>query len=110
MSSQRDTQITTFWSSSTARQAIAPSKASASTEHQLPPSPTMLARAGPCGEMVSRVQAKFVQQGVRERGPNNTRWAERALSETLRPYWETPSLLKRLTGYSWWVKAVEEVL
>ena len=35
---------------------------------------------------------------------------EDALSETLRPYWETPSLLKRLTGYSLWVKAVEETL
>ena len=33
-----------------------------------------------------------------------------ALTETLRPYWERPSLLKRLTGYSWWIKAVEEVL
>ena|SRR5215204_1650212 len=32
-SSQRDTLISTFWSSSTARQAIAPSKASASREH-----------------------------------------------------------------------------
>jgi hypothetical protein len=26
------------------------------------------------------------------------------------PYWESPSLLKRLTGYSWWVKAVEDTL
>src|SRR5215204_2437995 len=42
---------------------------SASTEHQLPPAPTTLARAGPGGEMVSRVQAKFVKQGVRESGP-----------------------------------------
>jgi len=33
-----------------------------------------------------------------------------ALSKTLRPYWESPSHLKRLTGYSWWVKAVEEAL
>jgi hypothetical protein len=33
-----------------------------------------------------------------------------ALTKTLRLYWETPSLLKRLTGYSWWVKAVEEAL
>jgi hypothetical protein len=33
-----------------------------------------------------------------------------ALTKTLGPYWETPSLLKRLTGYAWWVKAVEEVL
>ena len=33
-----------------------------------------------------------------------------ALTETLRPYWESPSLLRRLTGYPWWVKAVEEAL
>ena len=33
-----------------------------------------------------------------------------ALSETLRPYWESPSRLRRLTGYAWWVKAVEEAL
>src|ERR687897_913236 len=69
-SSQRDSPISTFSSSSTARQAIAPSKASASTEHQLPEAPTTLAGAGPGGEMVSRVQANFVEQGVRERGPN----------------------------------------
>jgi transposase len=35
---------------------------------------------------------------------------EDALTKTLRPYWETPCLLKGLTGYSWWVKAVEEAL
>jgi hypothetical protein len=35
---------------------------------------------------------------------------EDTLTKTLRPYWEAPSLLKRLTGYSWWVKAVEEAL
>ncbi len=28
---------------------------------------------------------------------------------TLEPYWEEPALLKRLTGYSWWVEAVEEL-
>jgi transposase len=33
-----------------------------------------------------------------------------ALTKTLGPYWETPSLLKRLTGYSWWIEAVEEAL
>jgi hypothetical protein len=43
---------------------------SASREHQLSPAPTTLAGAGPGGEMVSRVQAKFVEQDVRERGPN----------------------------------------
>jgi hypothetical protein len=35
---------------------------------------------------------------------------QEALSKTLGPYWESPSLLKRLIGYSWWVKAVEEAL
>jgi transposase len=35
---------------------------------------------------------------------------QEALTKTLRPYWERPSFLKRLTGYSWWVKAVEEAL
>jgi hypothetical protein len=74
-SSQRDTPISTFSSSSTARQAIAQSKASVSREHQLPEAPTTLAGAGAGGEMLSRVQAKFVQQVVRERGPN-TRCAE----------------------------------
>ncbi len=32
---------------------------------------------------------------------------QEALSRTLVPYWEDPALLKRLTGYSWWVEAVE---
>jgi len=32
---------------------------------------------------------------------------QEALTRTLVPYWEEPGLLKRLTGYSWWVEAVE---
>src|SRR5918994_6855982 len=48
---------------------------SLSGEHNLPQAPTTLAGARPCGEMVSGVQAKLVQQGVRERGPD-TRCAE----------------------------------
>jgi hypothetical protein len=35
---------------------------------------------------------------------------QEALTKTLWPYWENPSLLKRLTGYSWWIEAVEEAL
>jgi transposase len=35
---------------------------------------------------------------------------QEALSRTLGPYWEDPELLKRLTGYSWWIEAVEEAL
>src|SRR4051794_16366114 len=34
---------------------------------------------------------------------------QEALTQTLVPYWEEPALLKRLTGYSWWVEAVETV-
>lgn len=32
---------------------------------------------------------------------------QEALGQELMPYWEESALLKRLTGYSWWVKAVE---
>jgi transposase len=35
---------------------------------------------------------------------------QEALTKTLEPYWEDPSLLRRLTGYSWWVEAIEEAL
>jgi transposase len=31
---------------------------------------------------------------------------QEALTQTLVPYWENPTLLKRLTSYSWWVEAV----
>lgn len=29
-----------------------------------------------------------------------------ALTEALRPYWETPSILARLTGYGWWLEGI----
>jgi transposase len=32
---------------------------------------------------------------------------QEALTRTLVSYWEDPALLKRLTGYPWWVEAVE---
>jgi transposase len=31
---------------------------------------------------------------------------QEALSQTLLPYWEDPARLRRLTGFSWWVEAV----
>jgi transposase len=31
---------------------------------------------------------------------------QEALTQTLEPYWEEPARLQRLTGFSWWVKAV----
>jgi hypothetical protein len=31
---------------------------------------------------------------------------QEALTRTLVPYWEDPALLRQLTGYSWWVEAV----
>ncbi len=33
---------------------------------------------------------------------------QEALTKTLEPYWKDRSLLRRLTGYSWWVEAIEE--
>ncbi len=32
---------------------------------------------------------------------------QEALTRTLGPYWEDPAHLKQLTGYPWWVEAVE---
>src|SRR5215208_3756690 len=58
------------------RRAEPPLRANrASTEHKLPEASTPLSGALSGGEMVSGVQAKLVQQGVRERGPN-TRCAD----------------------------------
>jgi len=34
---------------------------------------------------------------------------QEALTQTLEPYWKNPALLKRLTGYSWWMEAVESL-
>lgn len=31
---------------------------------------------------------------------------ERAVTEFLRPYWDDPAKLQRLTGYPWWCQAV----
>jgi transposase len=32
---------------------------------------------------------------------------QEALNRTLSPYWEDPARLQRLTGFSWWVEAVD---
>lgn len=32
---------------------------------------------------------------------------QEALTESLAPYWREPDLLQRLTGYSWWMEAIE---
>ena len=32
---------------------------------------------------------------------------QEALGQVLRPYWEDHARLKRLTGFSWWVEAVD---
>jgi hypothetical protein len=31
---------------------------------------------------------------------------EDAITVHLRPYWDQPALIQRLTGYSWWVAAI----
>jgi transposase len=32
---------------------------------------------------------------------------EAAIAEHLRPYWDDPASVQRLTGYSWWTAAVD---
>ena len=32
---------------------------------------------------------------------------QEALTQVLEPYWEEPTRLQRLTGFSWWVEAVD---
>jgi putative transposase len=34
---------------------------------------------------------------------------ERAVTEALRPYWQDPPALRRLTGYPWWLEAVQNI-
>jgi len=31
------------------------------------------------------------------------------LTEALKPYWETPSALARLTGYGWWLEGTSNI-
>jgi hypothetical protein len=52
--------------------------------------------------MVSGVQAK-----APNRTPETVALMQEALTQILVPYWEDPALLKRLSGYSWWVEAVK---
>jgi transposase len=35
---------------------------------------------------------------------------QEALTKALVPYWRTPALLQRLTGYSWWVDAIDTLV
>lgn len=32
-----------------------------------------------------------------------------ALGEELRPYWEEPAMLAKLTGYSWWMEGISNI-
>ncbi len=34
---------------------------------------------------------------------------QQALTRSLEVYWREPALLKRLTGYSWWIEALESL-
>jgi transposase len=34
---------------------------------------------------------------------------QEAITKALEPYWEEPGRLQRLTGFSWWVEAVESL-
>lgn len=34
---------------------------------------------------------------------------EEALTEALRPFWEAPEHLARLTGYGWWIESISDM-
>jgi DDE superfamily endonuclease len=46
------------------------------------------------------------RRGLSNRAFETVELLQEALSRTLVPYWEDPTRLRRLTGFSWWVEAV----
>jgi hypothetical protein len=52
--------------------------------------------------MVSRVQKRVVQPKAFE----TVELLQEALGQALLPYWEEPARLRQLTGFSWWVEAI----
>lgn len=56
--------------------------------------------------MVSGVFQEFRRE-LSNRTYESVALMQEALTQTLTYYWEDPAILKRLTGYSWWVEAVE---
>jgi hypothetical protein len=53
--------------------------------------------------MVSRVQARVLSNKAFE----TVELLQEALGQALQPYWEDTARLRRLTGFSWWVEAVD---
>jgi transposase len=39
-----------------------------------------------------------------------TQAIEEALTEALRPFWEAPERLARLTGYGWWIETISNIM
>jgi hypothetical protein len=87
----------------------APSHRSEKIEHPENVSLLMLPAYSPELDPVERWFQEF-RRKLSNRAFESVALLQEALSQKLRPYWEEPTLLKRLTGYSWWVKAVEEAL
>jgi hypothetical protein len=87
----------------------APSHRSEKIEHPENVSLLMLPAYSPELDPVERWFQEF-RRKLSNRAFESVALLQEALSQTLRPYWEESTLLKRLTGYSWWVKAVEEAL
>lgn len=46
------------------------------------------------------------RRGLSNRTFESVTLIQEALTQTLLPYWEYPACLRRLTGFSWWVEAV----
>jgi transposase len=82
------------------------------SEQIVPPENVSFLRLPPRSPELDPVERWFEEfrRSLSNRAFESVALIQEALTKTLGPYWESPSLLKRLTGYSWWVKAVEEAL
>jgi len=73
-----------------------------SRERESPEAAGLLSRTQPHGE---RWFLEF-RRAFSNKTFESVELLQEALTEALAPYWREPTLLQRLTGYSWWVEAV----
>jgi hypothetical protein len=60
--------------------------------------------AGPAERWFKELRARLSNRVF-----DSTEAIEEALTEALRPYWEDERLLRRLTGYDWWLERLENI-
>lgn len=86
----------------------APSHRSERIEHPENVSVLMLPPYSPELDPAERWFQEFRRE-LSNRTFETVEYLQEALTHKLVPYWEEPALLRRLTGYPWWVEAVESL-